>query len=116
MKSEKTTNFDIFNILHSLGAIGYDKNNCPLYITDKVSWVDRYGQKQTGKIIYHKSHYGYPATVPHKERTWSQDVDPKKRVVMKIGVRCDHTPDVWSHTVVFSKLSSLERIIQYPGS
>lgn len=91
-----TTNFDIYTILNAMGALGYDKNNSPLYLNDRVSWTDKYGKKRTGRLIATTSRW-YP-----------------KKVRLKYSVRRDFEKDHYGYVmvVVFSKLSSLERIFE----
>lgn len=111
-----TTSFDIYTTLRQLGAIGYDAKNTPLYIGDTVEWMPdrpnrgKIGKPATGTIIYTKSYFGYkPGT------HWRMRKDSNKILITRIGVR-KKPADKWDYAsvVVFSKLSSLSRIIEAP--
>lgn len=61
--------FDLFLIEQASGAVGKDNANQPLYLGDRVNWIDSNGESQYGKIIeYRKSlRYGLKVVVLREE-------------------------------------------------
>lgn len=63
--------FDLFLIDQALGAVGKDNASQPLYLGDRVNWIDSDGDSQYGKIIeYRKSiRLGLKVVVLREKRT-----------------------------------------------